>query len=86
MASKAIKTQTILADDSGAVWVDAQLSEAQIKRVINSYKRAGIDLTAYGSPNQLTKQLEEINAFFANDNRSRSFAEAGKLQVIGVGF
>lgn len=84
--AKVMKTQTLLVDDSGAVRVNAQLSEAQIKRVINSYKRAGIDLTAYGSPNQLTKQLEEINAFFSNDNRSRSFVEAGKLQVIGVGF
>ena len=83
---KVIKTHTILADKSGAVWVEAQLSEAQIKRVINSYKRAGIDLTAYGSPNQVIKQVEEISAFFANDERSRSFVEAGKLQVIGVGF
>ena len=83
---KVIKTHTILADKSGAVWVEAQLSEAQIKRVINSYKRAGIDLTAYGSPNQVSKQVEEISAFFANDERSRSFVEASKLQVIGVGF
>jgi hypothetical protein len=34
----------------------------------------------------VSKQVEEINAFFANDERSRSFVEAGKLQVIGVGF
>ena len=83
---KVIKTHTILADKGGTVWVEAQLSEAQVKRVINSYKRAGIFLTAYGSPNQVIKQVEEINAFFANDDRSRSFVEAGKLQVIGVGF
>jgi hypothetical protein len=83
---KVIKTTTLLADKSGAVWVEAELSEAQVKRVINSYKRAGIDLIAYGSPSQMTKQLEEINAFLASDERSRSFAEAGKLQVIGVGF
>jgi hypothetical protein len=84
--AKVIKTTTLLADKSGAVWVEAQLSEAQVKRVINSYKRAGIDLTPYGSPKQVIKQVEEITAFFANDDRSRSFAEAGKLQVIGVGF
>ena len=84
--AKVIKTTTLLADKSGAVWVEAQLSEAQIKRVINSYKRAGIDLTPYGSPNQVSKQVEEINAFFANDERSHSFVEAGKLQVIGVGY
>ena len=84
--TKTIKTHTLLADNSGAVWVEAQLSEAQVKRVINSYKRAGIDLTPYGSPNQVIKQVEDINAFFANDDRSRSFMEAGKLQVIGVGY
>jgi hypothetical protein len=84
--AKVIKTTTLLADESGAVWVEAQLSEAQVKRVINSYKRAGIDLTPYGSPNQVSKQVQEINAFFANDERSRPFIEAGKLQVIGVGF
>lgn len=83
---KVIKTTTLLADKSGAVWVEAQLSEAQVKRVINSYKRAGIDLTPYGSPNQVIKQVEEISAFFANDERSRSFLEANKFEVIGVGF
>jgi hypothetical protein len=84
--TKTIKTHTLLADKSGAVWVEAELSQTQVKRVINSYKRAGIDLTPYGSPNQVIKQVEEITAFFANDDRSRSFVEAGKLQVIGVGF
>ena len=84
--AKQLKTTTLLADKSGAVWVEAQLSEAQVKRIIKGYERAGVSLTAYGSPNQLTAQVEEINAFFANDNRSRPFVEAGKLQVIGVGF
>lgn len=58
--AKVMKTQTLLADESGAVWVEAQLSEAQIKRVINSYKRAGITLTAYGSPNQVLAQVREL--------------------------
>jgi len=84
--AKTIKTHTLLADDSGAVWVEAQLSEIQVKRVINMYKRAGIDLAPYGSPNQVIKQVEEINAFFTNDERSRPFVEAGRFQVIGVGF
>ena len=84
--AKVMKTTTLLADDSGLVWVEAQLSEAQVKRLIKGYERAGVSLTAYGSPNQVSKQVEEINAFFANDERSRSFVEAGKLQVIGVGF
>jgi hypothetical protein len=84
--AKVIKTTTLLADKSGAVWVEAQLSEAQTKRIIKGYEKAGVSLTAYGSPNQVIKQVEEINAFFTNDERSRSFVEAGKLQVIGVGF
>ena len=84
--AKVMKTTTLLADEGGKVWVEAQLSEAQVKRIIRAYERAGVSLTAYGSPNQLTAQVEEINAFFANDERSRSFVEAGKLQVIGVGF
>lgn len=83
---KVMKSFTLLADESGLVWVEGSFTQTQIKRVINSYKRAGITLTPYGSPKQLTKQVEEINAFFANDDRSRSFVEAGKLQVIGVGF
>ena len=84
--AKVMKTTTLLADESGAVWVEAQLSEAQVKRIIRAYERAGVSLTAYGSPNQVSKQVEEVNAFFTNDERSRSFVEAGKLQVIGVGF
>jgi hypothetical protein len=84
--AKVMKTHTLLADNSGAVWVEAELTQTQVKRVINSYKRAGIDLTPYGSPNQVSKQVQEINAFFTNDERSRPFIEAGKLQVIGVGY
>jgi hypothetical protein len=84
--AKVMKSHTLLADESGAVWVEAQLSEAQTKRIIKGYEKAGVSLTAYGSPNQVIKQVEEINAFFANDERSRSFVEAGKFQVIGVGF
>ena len=62
--AKTIKTHTLLADNSGAVWVEAELSEAQVKRVINSYKRAGIDLTPYGSPNQVIAQVRELEGAF----------------------
>jgi hypothetical protein len=62
--AKVIKSHTLLADESGAVWVEAELSQTQVKRVINSYKRAGIDLTAYGSPNQLMAQLKELEGAF----------------------
>jgi hypothetical protein len=62
--AKVMKSTTLLADESGLVWVEAELSEAQVKRVINSYKRAGIFLTAYGSPNQLMAQLRELEGAF----------------------
>jgi hypothetical protein len=59
--AKVFKTHTLLADNSGLVWVEAELSQTQVKRVINSYKRAGIDLTPYGSPNQVMAQVREIS-------------------------
>jgi hypothetical protein len=62
--AKVIKTTTLLADESGAVWVEAQLSEAQTKRIIKGYEKAGVSLTAYGSPNQLTAQLRELEGAF----------------------
>ena len=63
--AKVIKSTTLLADSSGFVWVEALLSEAQVKRVINSYKRAGIDLTPYGSPDQLLEQVKELTQALA---------------------
>ena len=62
---KVMKSTTLLADSSGFVWVEALLSEAQVKRVMNSYKRAGIDLTPYGSPNQLLEQVKELTQALA---------------------
>ena len=84
--TKVIKTHTLLADNSGAVWVEAELSQTQVKRVINSYKRAGIDLIPYGSPNQLTAQLEQINAVLDNNQIARNMKESGHLVVMGVGY
>ena len=63
--AKVIKSYTLLADDSGLVWVEAELSQTQVKRVINSYKRAGIDLTPYGSPAQLLNQVKELTQALA---------------------
>jgi hypothetical protein len=63
--AKVIKTTTLLADESGAIWVEAELSQTQVKRVINSYKRAGIDLTPYGSPSQLLEQVKELTQALA---------------------
>jgi hypothetical protein len=62
--AKVMKTHTLLADESGLVWVEAELSQTQVKRVINSYKRAGIDLTPYGSPAQLLEQVKELEGAF----------------------
>jgi hypothetical protein len=84
--AKVIKTHTLLADKGGAVWVEAELSQTQVKRVINSYKRAGIDLTPYGSPNQLTAQLEQINAVLDTNATARAMREQGRLIVVGAGF
>jgi hypothetical protein len=62
--AKVMKSHTLLADNSGAVWVEAELSQTQVKRVINSYKRAGIDLIPYGSPAQLLEQVKELEGAF----------------------
>lgn len=58
--AKVMKTTTLLTDDNGLVWVEAQLSEAQVKRLIKGYERAGVSLTAYGSPNQVMAQVREL--------------------------
>jgi hypothetical protein len=62
--AKQFKTNTLLADSEGKVWVEAQLSEAQVKRIIKGYERAGVSLTAYGSPNQVLEQLRELEGAF----------------------
>lgn len=59
--AKVFKTTTLLADEGGKVWAEAQLSEAQVKRIIKAYERAGVSLTAYGSPNQVLEQVREIS-------------------------
>ncbi len=84
--AKTIKTTTLLADESGKVWVEAELSQTQVKRVINSYKRAGIDLMPYGSPDQLTAQLKAINAVLDTNATARAMREQGRLIVVGAGF
>jgi hypothetical protein len=58
--AKQFKTNTLLADSEGKVWAEAELSEAQVKRIIKGYERAGVSLTAYGSPNQVLAQVREI--------------------------
>jgi hypothetical protein len=84
--AKTIKTTTLLADSEGKVWAEALLSEAQVKRIIKGYERAGVSLTAYGSPSQLTAQLEQINAVLDSNQIARSMRESGRLMVVGVGY
>ncbi len=62
--AKQFKTTTILADSEGKGWVEAELSEAQVKRLIKAYERAGVSLTAYGSPNQVLAQVRELEGAF----------------------
>jgi len=62
--AKTFKTHTLLADSEGKVWAEALLSEAQVKRIIKGYERAGVSLTAYGSPNQLMAQVRELEGAF----------------------
>jgi len=45
--AKVMKSQVVLVDTSGALWAEAELSPAQIKRIIRSYERAGIFLEYY---------------------------------------
>jgi len=62
--ARQFKTTTLLADEGGKVWAEAQLSEAQVKRIIKQYERFGIKLTAYGSPNQVLAQVRELEGAF----------------------
>lgn len=62
--AKVFKTSTILADENGKCWAEAELSEAQVKRLIKSYQRAGVYLVAYGSPNQVMAQLKQLEGAF----------------------
>lgn len=80
--AKVIKTTTLLADESGKVWAEALLSEAQVKRIIKSYERAGVSLTAYGSPNQVMAQVEAINAVLDTNATARAMRESGRLVVM----
>jgi hypothetical protein len=80
--AKQFKTNTLLADSEGKVWVEAELSEAQVKRIIKGYERAGVSLTAYGSPNQVMAQVEAINAVLDTNATARAMRESGRLVVM----
>jgi hypothetical protein len=82
MKANRMKSHTILADTSGAVYVQAELTQAGVNRLIKEYKRAGIDLVSYGSPDQLLAQLDTINAVLDTNATARAMRESGKLIVM----
>lgn len=84
--ARQFKTTTILADSEGKGWVEAELSEAQVKRIIKAYERAGVSLTAYGSPNQVMEQVSAINKVLDTNQTARNMREQGRLVVMGVGY
>jgi hypothetical protein len=77
--AKQFKTTTILADNEGKGWVEAKLSEAQVRRLVKAYKRAGVNLTAYGSPNQVMAQVKGISEALSAPNLVQCLA--GELLV-----
>ena len=76
------RTHTILTDSTGKAWVEASLSEAGTQRLIKEYKRAGVELTAHGSPAQLLAQVEAINNALDSNQTARNMRESGHLVVI----
>ena len=77
-----MKSHVILADTSGAVYAQAELTQAATDRLIKEYKRVGIDLVSYGSPDQLLSQVDAItNALDANPT-ARATRESGRLAVM----
>ena len=77
-----MKSHVILADTSGAVYAQAELTQAATDRLIKEYKRVGIDLVSYGSPDQRLSQVDAItNALDANPT-ARAMRESGRLVVM----
>ena len=77
-----MKSHVILADTSGAVYVQAELTQAATDRLIKEYKRVGIDLVSYGSPDQLLAQVDAINNALDTNPTARAMRESGRLMVI----
>ena len=77
-----MKSHVILADTSGTVYAQAELTQAGTDRLIKEYKRAGIDLVSYGSPDQLMAQVDAINNALDTNPTSRAMRESGNLVVI----
>jgi hypothetical protein len=81
--AKRAKSFTTLSDASGVVYAQAELTQAATDRLIKEYKRAGIELFASGSVNQLLEQVDILNAFLDERAAARALRESGRLVVIG---
>ena len=77
-----MKSHVILADTSGAVYAQAELTQAATDRLIKEYKRAGIDLVSYNSPDQLLAQVDAINNALDTNPTARAMRESGRLVVM----
>ena len=77
-----MKSHVILADTSGAVYAQAELTQAGTDRLIKEYKRAGIDLVSYNSPDQLLAQVNAINNALDTNPTARAMRESGRLVVM----
>ena len=77
-----MKSHVILADTSGVVYAQAELTQAGTDRLIKEYKRAGIDLVSYGSPDQLLAQVDAINNALDANPTARAMRESGRLVVM----
>ena len=77
-----MKSHVILADTSGAVYAQAELTQAATDRLIKEYKRVGIDLVSYGSPDQLLAQVDAINNALDANPTARAMRESGRLAVM----
>ena len=80
--AKQMKSHTILSDKYGKIWAECPLTEAATQRIIKQYARAGIELTAHGSPAQLQAQLDTITAALDTNATGRAMRESGNLVVI----
>ena len=80
--AKQMKSHTILSDKHGTVWAECQLTEAGTQRLIKQYAKAGIELTAHGSPAQLQAQLDTINAALDTNPTARAMRESGRIMVM----
>jgi len=81
MAGK-MKSHVILADTSGTVYAQAEMTQAATDRLIKEYKRVGIDLVSYGSPDQILAQVDAITNALDTNPTARAMRESGRLMVM----